>query len=96
MFLIEGIFLGYHISPTGVIVDSTKIKVIKNHPPLKSQKEVRSILEHVGFYHHFIENLVILHLLYFHYFIKIHNFFGLMNTNLLLNFLRNVYLMLLF
>jgi hypothetical protein len=43
-----------------------------------------------------LTNSVRLHLLYFHYFLKIHNFFGLMTANMLLNFLSNNCLMLMF
>ena len=56
MLLTEGIVLGHHISSQGIKVDPTKIKVIVGIPSLKTQKEVRSYLGHVGYYRRFLEN----------------------------------------
>ena len=38
MLLIEGIFLGHHVSPQGIKVDPAKIEVIVSLPPPKTQK----------------------------------------------------------
>jgi hypothetical protein len=56
MLLTEGIVLGHHLSVEGIKVDPAKIEVIVNIPSPKTQKDVRSFLGHVGYYHRFIEN----------------------------------------
>lgn len=55
MLMIEGIFLGHHISDKGIKIDPTKIEVIINLPAPQSQKNVRSFLGHAGYYRRFIE-----------------------------------------
>ena len=55
MLLIEGIVLGHHISSQGIKVDPTKIEVIVGLTSSKIQKEVRSFLDHAGYYRRFIE-----------------------------------------
>jgi len=45
VILTEGIALGHHISSSGIKVDPTKIQVIVNLMPPKTQKEVISFLD---------------------------------------------------
>ena len=56
MMMSEGVVLGHFISADGIQVDPSKIKVIKNIPTPRTQKEVRSFLGHAGYYKRFIEN----------------------------------------
>ena len=56
MLLIEGIFLGHHVSCQGIKVEPTKIEVIVGPPSPKTQKEVRIFLGHAGYYRCFFEN----------------------------------------
>jgi hypothetical protein len=56
MMMDEGVVLGHYLSSTGIQVDLAKIEVILKIPPLKSEKEVCSLLGKIGYYHHFIEN----------------------------------------
>ena len=56
MLLTKGIVLGHHVSSQGIKVDPANIKVIVGLHSPKNQKEVRSFLGHVGYYHRFIEN----------------------------------------
>ena len=56
MLLTEGIVLGHHISLKGIKVDLSKIEIITSLPPPKTQREVKSFLEHPGYYHIFIAN----------------------------------------
>lgn len=56
MMLTKGIVLGHHISYFGIKVDPTKIQVIVNLIPPKTQKYVRSFLGYAGYYIRFIEN----------------------------------------
>lgn len=56
MMLIEGIVLVHRISSSGIKVDPTKIQVIVNLMPPKTQKEVRSFLGYADCYKRFIEN----------------------------------------
>jgi len=44
------IVLGHMICSDGIEVDKAKIDLIDNLPPLTCVKDVRSFLEHVGFY----------------------------------------------
>ena len=55
MMMSEGLVLGHFISSAGVQVDPAKIKVISNIPIPGFQKEVRSLLGHVGYYRRFID-----------------------------------------
>ena len=52
----EGIVLGHSISRRDIEVDRAKIEVIDHLPPLKSVKDIRSFLGHVGFYRRFIKD----------------------------------------
>ena len=52
----EGIVLGHSISERGIEVDREKIEVISNLPPPKCVKDIRSFLEHAGFYRRFIKD----------------------------------------
>ena len=54
MLLIEGIVLGHHISPKGIKVDPTNVKVILKLLNPKSQKDVISFLGYAGYYRRFI------------------------------------------
>jgi len=51
MMLIDVIVLGKYISTKGIQVDPTKIKVILNFSTPHFQKEVRSFIGYVGYYH---------------------------------------------
>ena len=48
--------MGHHVSSQGIKVDPAKMEVIVGLPSPKNQKEVRSFLGHLGYYHRFIEN----------------------------------------
>jgi len=52
----KGIVLGHTISRYGIKVDKAKTDLIVNLPPPTCVKEVRSFLEHAGFYHCFIRD----------------------------------------
>ena len=56
MMMSEGVVLGHFLSTNGIQVDPSKIRVIKNIPTPGTQKEVRSLLGHAGYYRRFIEN----------------------------------------
>ena len=56
MLLTRGIVLGHHVSSQRIKVDPAKIEVIVGIFSPKTQKEVRSFLDHAGYYRHFIEN----------------------------------------
>jgi hypothetical protein len=56
MMLIEGIFLGHHISGFGMRVDPVKIHIITQIIIPSSQKEVHIFLGHAGYYRRFIPN----------------------------------------
>ena len=62
----EGVVLEHFISADGIMVDPSKIKVIKHIPTPATQKEVRSFLGHVGYYQSFIENFSKLASPFFH------------------------------
>ncbi|GJS89917.1 reverse transcriptase domain-containing protein [Tanacetum coccineum] len=51
----EGIVLGHKISKNGLEVDRAKVDVIAKLPPPTTVKEVRSFLDHAGFYRQFIQ-----------------------------------------
>jgi hypothetical protein len=52
----QGIVLGHVISHRGIEVDKAKVDLISNLQPLRTVKEIRSFLEHVGFYRRFIKD----------------------------------------
>ena len=52
----QGIVLGHIISSKGIEVDKAIVDLISNLPHPKSVKEVRSLLEHAGFYRRFIKD----------------------------------------
>ena len=54
--LTKSMVLGHIVSENGIEVDKAKIEVIKRLPPPTSVKGIRSFLDHVGFYHHFIKD----------------------------------------
>ena len=45
----QGIVLGHVISHYGIEVDKANVDLISNLPPLRTVKEVRSFLGHLGF-----------------------------------------------
>ena len=55
----NGIVLEHIISSKGIEVDKSKIKLISNLSTPKFVKDIRSFLEHAGFYRRFIKNLVL-------------------------------------
>jgi len=55
MLCTKGIVLGHHISPTGIQVDTAKIKFIHDLPVPTTHKDVCSFLGHAGYYRRFIE-----------------------------------------
>ena len=52
----EGIVLGHLVSSKRLEVDKAKVEVIQDLALPKSIRELRSFLEHVGFYRHFIRD----------------------------------------
>ncbi|KAM2835106.1 hypothetical protein PS2_032069 [Malus domestica] len=52
----QGIVLGHIISEKGIEVDKSKIDLVRHLPSLTSVREVRSFLEHAGFYRRFIKD----------------------------------------
>ncbi len=52
----EGIVLEHLISEKGKEVDKAMVEVIEKMSPPSSVKEVRSFLEHIGFYRRFIKD----------------------------------------
>ena len=52
----KGIVLGYIISKVGIQVNKAKTELIVNLPPPTYMNEVRSFLEHAGFYRRFIRD----------------------------------------
>ena len=51
----EEIILGHIVSNRGIEVDKAKVELISKLPPPTSIKQIRSFLDHVGFYHRFIK-----------------------------------------
>ena len=51
----EGVVLGHIVSSKGLEVDKAKIEFIQNLPLPGTVKDLRSFLEHVGFYRRFIQ-----------------------------------------
>jgi hypothetical protein len=56
----NGIVLGHIVSSKGIEVDKSKIELIVNLPTPKSIKDVRSFLEHAGFYKRFIKDFSVI------------------------------------
>ena len=56
MMFTRGVVLGHVVSQAGIEVDLEKIEVISNLSQPRTQKEVRSFLGHVGYYHRFIKD----------------------------------------
>ncbi|CAN6440007.1 unnamed protein product [Victoria cruziana] len=52
----EGIVLGHAVSEHGIEVDRVKIETIAKLAPPTCVREVRSLLEHAGFYKQFIKD----------------------------------------
>ena len=52
----ERVLLGHIISGKGLEVDKAKIEVIQNLPLPGTVRDLRSFLEHVGFYWRFIQD----------------------------------------
>jgi len=52
----EGIVLGHKVSEKGIEVDKAKVDLISNLPVPSSVKQVRSFLNHAGFYRRFIKD----------------------------------------
>ncbi|XP_022560075.1 uncharacterized protein LOC111206903 [Brassica napus] len=52
----DGIVLGHKVSAAGIEVDRAKIEVMTGLPAPKNLKDVRSFLEHTGFYRRFIQD----------------------------------------
>ena len=50
-----GILLGHVVCRKGLMVDPTKIAIIVNLPPPTSVKQLRTTLEHTGYYRKFIK-----------------------------------------
>ena len=51
----QGIVLGHEISNRGIKVDRSKVEVIAKLPETKCLKDIKSFLEHAGFYRRFIK-----------------------------------------
>jgi hypothetical protein len=58
MMLTKGIFLGHHISGSGIRIDPAKIHIITQIRIPSTQKEVRRFLGHVGYYRRFILSFI--------------------------------------
>ena len=52
----QGIVLGHIVSREGIEVDKAKVELISNLPTPKCVKDIRSFLDHVGFYRRFIRD----------------------------------------
>ena len=52
----EGTMFGYLVSSKGLEVDKAKVEVIQDLTLLKSLRELRSFLRHIGFYRRFIKD----------------------------------------
>ena len=50
-----GILLGHIVCKQGLMMDPAKIAIIVNLPPLKSIKQLRTTLGHIGYYRKFIK-----------------------------------------
>jgi len=49
-------FLGFMVSPTGIVMDVAKTEAISNWPTPSNVKQVQSFIGFANFYHHFIVN----------------------------------------
>ncbi|CAA6674449.1 unnamed protein product [Spirodela intermedia] len=52
----EGVVLGHIVSERGLEVDRAKIDIISKMKPPNSVKQIRSFLDHAGYYKKFIQN----------------------------------------
>ncbi|XP_027061839.1 uncharacterized protein [Coffea arabica] len=52
----EGIVLGHVVSSRGIKIDKAKVDFISSFPYPTNVKEIRSFLDHIGFYRRFIKN----------------------------------------
>jgi len=49
-------YLGYILSPSGLIISDDKVKIIQDWPEPKKVKDIQSFLDFTNFYHQFIFN----------------------------------------
>ena len=49
-------FLGFIITPRGIIIDPTRVKAIKEQPKPKSYRDIQVFLSFANFYRRFIQN----------------------------------------
>ena len=57
IFYIKNVkFLGFIITPRGIIIDPTYIKAIKEQPKPKSYRDIQVFLSFANFYRQFIQN----------------------------------------